>query len=200
MSSRSSFFFPFSSMAEQHWAERESSQARAFSTRRASGRSEAQRLYSAPAPCTIAAEKMGSMPLVKGRKPLPQERTPDARSWVAIQPRRGFHGYPIATVAFYGPTNKRATKIVVRIILSENNQPDLLERWFSHDDLDVRQDPHRWRTSPGFLQSSRSRLHWVVGRIIGCPHEEGTDYLDGTTGPQCPYWAGRDRFTHQRIQ
>jgi hypothetical protein len=30
--------------------------------------------------------------------------------------------------------------------------------------------------------------------IIGCPHEEGTDYPEGEACPQCPFWQGRDRF------
>jgi hypothetical protein len=34
--------------------------------------------------------------------------------------------------------------------------------------------------------------------IIGCPHEEGVDY-QGPTCPHCPFWAGRDRFTHERM-
>jgi len=36
--------------------------------------------------------------------------------------------------------------------------------------------------------------------IIGCPHEEGTDYPEGKSCPQCPFWAGRDRFTQERTQ
>ncbi len=40
----------------------------------------------------------------------------------------------------------------------------------------------------------------VSDRIIGCPHEEGIDYPDGKSCPKCPYWAGRDRFTQERIQ
>ncbi len=33
-----------------------------------------------------------------------------------------------------------------------------------------------------------------VDRILGCPHEEGIDYAVGEACPQCPHWAGRDRF------
>ena len=36
-------------------------------------------------------------------------------------------------------------------------------------------------------------------RIIGCPHEEGIDYV-GDTCPQCPFWAGRDRWTGRTIE
>ena len=38
----------------------------------------------------------------------------------------GFRGNPIATVAFYGPSDKLATKIVVSVILTESNEPDFL--------------------------------------------------------------------------
>lgn len=32
---------------------------------------------------------------------------------------RGFQGYPVATVAFYGPDDKRATKVSVGIVTEE---------------------------------------------------------------------------------
>jgi hypothetical protein len=31
-------------------------------------------------------------------------------------------------------------------------------------------------------------------KIIGSPDEVGTDYPVGEVCPQCPCWAGRDRF------
>jgi hypothetical protein len=34
----------------------------------------------------------------------------------------------------------------------------------------------------------------MVAGILGCPHEEGIDYPEGSTCPDCPYWAGRDRW------
>lgn len=120
------------------------------------------------------------------------------RSWLG-KPRPGFRGYPVATLAFYGPTNELATKLVVSIILAENNQPDFLERWFSIGDLDVRFDPAIGEQVLAFLKAHAPRSTVVADRIIGCPHEEGTDYPEGTSCPQCPYWAGRDRFTHERV-
>jgi hypothetical protein len=35
--------------------------------------------------------------------------------------------------------------------------------------------------------------------IIGCPHEDGIDYPEGTSCPKCPYWAGRNRFTKEHV-
>jgi hypothetical protein len=95
---------------------------------------------------------------------------------------------------------KRATKIVVSIILTENKQPDLLKRWFSHDDLDVRRDPTVGEQVLAFLNAHAPRSTTVMARIIGCSDKEGTDYPDGTACPQCVYWTGRDRFTQERIQ
>ena len=68
-----------------------------------------------------------------------RKKTP-IRSWVDGKFRSGFRGYPIATVAFYGPNDKLATKVVVSVFLTESNDPDFLQRWFSDDDLDIRQD------------------------------------------------------------
>ncbi len=138
--------------------------------------------------------------LVKRRKPLPKMGKPHARSWLRNKHSSGFRGYPIATVAFYGPTDKLATKVAVSVVLTENNQPDFLQRWFSEGDLDVRRDPAVGEQVLAFLNAHAPRSTVVADRIIGCPHEEGTDYPDGTSCPQCPYWAGRDRFTHERIQ
>lgn len=57
---RSHFFLTFFRWLEANRAERESGQARAFWARRASGRSEAQRLDPAPALGTLFSEKMGT--------------------------------------------------------------------------------------------------------------------------------------------
>jgi hypothetical protein len=38
----------------------------------------------------------------------------------------------------------------------------------------------------------------MVDRIIGYPHEEGIDY-QGPTCPLCPFWAGRDRWSGERV-
>jgi hypothetical protein len=60
-------------------------------------------------------------------------------SWLTKKVKRGFSGYPLATVAFYGPTADLATKIAVAVIPDEGSQPDLLERWFS-EGTDIRHD------------------------------------------------------------
>jgi hypothetical protein len=134
---------------------------------------------------------------VRRRKPFSKNR-PRSRSWLG-KPQPGFRGYPAAILAFYGPTDKLATKLVVSIFLSESHEPDFLQRWFSAGDLDVRYDPAIGEQVLGFLKVHTPLSMVVTDGIIGCPHEEGTDYPQGTSCPRCPHWAGRDRFTHERI-
>ncbi|MGH7392984.1 MAG: hypothetical protein ACREM3_26550, partial [Candidatus Rokuibacteriota bacterium] len=56
------------------------------------------------------------------------------------QARRGFRGYPVATVAFYGPDDQHATKVAVGIVPAEGAEADPLQRWFS-EQTDARSDP-----------------------------------------------------------
>ena len=119
--------------------------------------------------------------------------------WLGRRVKAGFRGYPIATVAFYGPTADLATKIVVAIVRAEGREPDPLERWFS-EDTDVRTSPHVGDKVLAFLKEHAAKSVIVTDGLIGCPHEEGIDYPEGKSCPQCPYWAGRDRFTRERIQ
>lgn len=135
---------------------------------------------------------------MKKRKGFTQ-KGPHPQSWLRDKFRPGFRGYPIATLAFYGPNDRLATKVAVSVILTEDNEPDFLQRWFSEGDLDVRCDNAIGEQVLTFLKSHSPSSVVVTDRIICCPHEEGTDYPEGASCPQCPYWAGRDRFTHERV-
>jgi hypothetical protein len=55
---------------------------------------------------------------------------------IANKARKGFKGHPLATSAYYGPTDKKATKVTVSIIAKENADPEPMKSWFS--DADVR--------------------------------------------------------------
>jgi hypothetical protein len=87
--------------------------------------------------------------------------------------RRGFRGYPIATIAFYGPDNKRASKVAVAILNTQDAEPAALERWFAEED-DVRTDPAVGAEILRFVQDHRAKSVVMTDRIIGCPHEEGS--------------------------
>lgn len=119
--------------------------------------------------------------------------------WLRRKTKRGFQGYPIATIAFYGPTADLATKVVVGIGRDEGLEPDPLERWFS-EETDVRNNRAIGEEVVAFLKEHAAKSVIVTDGLIGCPHEEGIDYPEGKSCPRCPYWAGRDRFTGERIQ
>ena len=45
--------------------------------------------------------------------------------------RKGFRGWPMATVAFYGPDLSRASKVAVGIIRGECQEVDEMRDWHS---------------------------------------------------------------------
>ena len=111
--------------------------------------------------------------------------------------KRGFRGFPTMTIAFYGPDGTRASKLAASIVLAENQPPHELRRWFS-EQSDIRKDQGVAEEVLAFAAEFGVGSVAMVDRIIGCPHEEGIDY-QGETCPQCPYWAGRDRWTGQKL-
>lgn len=113
--------------------------------------------------------------------------------------RRGFRGYPVATIAYYGPDASRATKVAVGIISGERREADILERWHSADS-DVRFDQRICGSVLEFVIGHRVKSVVMSPGIIGCPHQEGVDYPLGQKCPACPHWADKDRWTGQVIQ
>ena len=97
-------------------------------------------------------------------------------------------------MAFYGPDDRRATKVAVGIVVAEGAEPSILERWFSTDS-DVRTDPANGLEILNFIEAQGVKSVVMADRIIGCPHEEGTDYPNGQVCSQCPFWVHRDRWS-----
>lgn len=113
--------------------------------------------------------------------------------------KQGFHGYPVATIAYYGPDDVRASKVSVGIILDEGNEVAFLERWLD-DEKDVRRNSLVNEEIVRFLTKHGVKSIVMPDRILGCPHEEGIDHPDGLKCPQCSFWSIRDRFTGQVVQ
>jgi hypothetical protein len=128
----------------------------------------------------------------------PKRRTKRTRSGLPGKARKGFRGYPVASVAYYGPDDKFASKVAVGIVLREDGDVAFLERWFS-EGADVRFDPSIIRQIADFVESHNVKSVAIADRIIGCPHEEGIDYPEGENCSHCPYWANRDRWTGELI-
>ena len=78
--------------------------------------------------------------------------------------RRGFRGYPVATVAYYGPDDQRASKVAVGITNGEGQEVAELRRWFSETG-DVRFTPS---SAVEFIEAHSVRTVAGVERMIGC--------------------------------
>src|SRR6516162_7196607 len=120
-----------------------------------------------------------------------------ARKRLRKRAKRGLRGYPVATVALYGPDDTRATKLTVGIVPAEDAEATDLRRWFS-EGADIRNDAGVAEEVLAFIDAAGARSIVITDRIIGCPYEEGIDY-QGPTCPSCPFWAGRDRWTGKRL-
>ena len=63
-----------------------------------------------------------------------------ARKRLSKRAKKGFRGWPVATVALYGPDDSTATKLTVGIMPAEDAEATDLRRWFSKDQTDIRDD------------------------------------------------------------
>ncbi len=112
-----------------------------------------------------------------------------------LQKKAGRHtrSFPMATISYYGPDNMRASKVVVGIFFKPDDLAEM-KKWFS-DEGDLRFSSETNQEILDYLLEKHVECVVMPDRLIGCPHEEGIDYPDGAVCPQCPYWAGRDRFS-----
>ena len=106
----------------------------------------------------------------RGRKPRRRRQKPQ---------------YPIATIAQYGPDDKRVTKIAVGIIEAEDAEP-IMERWYGSD---VMTNPEIQAQIAGFIEAHGVQSVVRTDGVIGCPHEEGIDFPKGRECPYCPFWS-----------
>jgi hypothetical protein len=117
----------------------------------------------------------------------------EAKKALSKKVKKGFKGYPIATIALYGPTDKKATKLVVGIIRRAHGEAEQMKRWSSDDD--IMKERGVFEEVLEFIKTNDAKSVVMADRIIGCPHEEGIDYPEGESCPLCPFWKGRNRWT-----
>ena len=111
--------------------------------------------------------------------------------------RRGPRGWPVVTIAFYGPNLSQATKVAVGIMRSENEEATEMRAWRVLSG-DIREDAGIAKEILEFIEQHGALSVVMTDGIIGCPHEEGIDY-HGKWCPVCEFWRGRDRFTGQLL-
>lgn len=116
------------------------------------------------------------------------------REWLAKRSRQPKGAYPLGTIAWYGPTDRLASKAAAAVFSYDGGEPVALERWWQTA-FDIRDDADVTSAIVGFFQSHGVKRVASIDRILGCPHEEGTDYPEGSSCPTCTFWSGRDRLT-----
>ena len=107
-----------------------------------------------------------------------------ARKRLSKRAKKGFRGWPVATVALYGPDDTRATKLTGAIMPAEDAEATDLRRWFSKEQTDIRDDTGVAEGVLAFITEAGAKSVVMTDRIIGCPHEEGIDHEDATC-PAC---------------
>lgn len=116
------------------------------------------------------------------------------RPWISELKQGGRERWPVGTLAFYGPDNRHATKVVAAVFAYDGAEP-VMKKWFE-DRVDVRLDQRIGDEVFRFFRTHAVRRTVMMKGIWGCPHEEGIDYPDGETCPRCPFWATHDRDEH----
>lgn len=107
--------------------------------------------------------------------------------------KKGMRGWPVATIAFYGPDLDKATKVAVGIVPSEHAETSEMRDWKSEKG-DVRSDAEIAAQILEFIEVNGALSVVLTDGIIGCPHQEGIDY-NGPWCPDCAFWRGRDRYS-----
>lgn len=113
--------------------------------------------------------------------------------------KKGMRGWPVGTIAFYGPDNKRASKVVASIIMHDGAEPEPMRKWIVAEG-DVRDNWAIAKEIVEMLDAHGVRSTAMTDGVFGCPHQEGIDY-DGPwcPDPTCAYWWKRDRHTGKII-
>ena len=78
----------------------------------------------------------------------------------------GFKEYPTAAIAYYGPDNKRATKVVVGNVFKDDSEPGILKKWYSKMD-DVRHDFKIHREMLNLIVKHKVKSAVIADGIMG---------------------------------
>jgi hypothetical protein len=114
-------------------------------------------------------------------------------TWLRKFAQQGAAGYPVATLAFYGPDDRKATKAVLGIIDTEGAEPRLRTWGGETADKDLRYYVGLQNDWIEIIRREGCKSLAMLEEINGCPHQTGIDYPEGTSCPKCQFWAGRER-------
>jgi hypothetical protein len=88
--------------------------------------------------------------------------------------RRGFLGYPLATVAFYGPDDQTATKVAVGIVPGEGAEANPLQPWFPNTRMRARTPGSRARSASSLRLTQQNRWSWSIASLAAPTRKAST--------------------------
>jgi hypothetical protein len=102
--------------------------------------------------------------------------------------REGFKGYPLGIIAFYGYTDKAASKAVIGIVKAAGAAADNIKTWiFPNGDL--RKDVPSLKALFRYIEAHQVVSVALTPGIYYCPHEPGVDFPEGEACPHCAFWS-----------
>jgi len=105
----------------------------------------------------------------------------------------------VVTVSLYGKNDRIASKLVATTIHMGTKKIKEMKKWYSDTNNDVREIPDVVKELAAFIGKWNPKVVTSPDKIIGCPHEEGIDYPENESCPECTFWKHRDRFSGELI-
>lgn len=102
--------------------------------------------------------------------------------------QKGFQGYPLGIIAFYGPNDKIATKAVIGIVAEAGGTPQNIKTWI-HDQGDLRKDVPAIKELFRYIEAHQVVSVALTPGIYYCPHEPGVDFPEGAACSLCTFWS-----------
>lgn len=102
--------------------------------------------------------------------------------------QKGFQGYPLGIIAFYGYNDQIATKAVIGIVKTAGCEPEDIKKW-EHPDGDLRKDVPAIKELFRYIESHGVVSVALTPGIYYCPHEPGVDFPEGEACSRCAFWT-----------
>jgi hypothetical protein len=102
--------------------------------------------------------------------------------------QKGFKGYPLGIIAFYGHTDKIATKAVIGIVEEAGGSSQHIKKWI-YKNGDLRKDTASIKELFRYIEGHNVVSVALTPGIYYCPHEPGIDFSAGEACPHCPFWS-----------
>jgi hypothetical protein len=102
--------------------------------------------------------------------------------------QKGFQGYPLGIIAFYGYNDKVATKAVIGIVNEAGAPPEHIKKWI-FEKGDLRKDVPTIKELFRYIEAHHVRSVALTPGIYYCPHEPGIDFPEGGACSLCSFWS-----------